>query len=124
MRASTMTRPCASTTASFFASATASITRSTMTKPNKDPRRRCKPVVEWPAEDRAAWAAAMRSADPFEDPGRGAYWRPNTRKTIAKAYGRYLTFLETRDWLELNEGPASRPTQERLDAYVDELRTQ
>jgi integrase/recombinase XerD len=95
-----------------------------MTKPNKDPRRRCKPVVEWPPEDRAAWEEALRSADPFEDPGRAAQWKPKSRTTIRKSYGRYLTFLEFRGWLKPNEALAERVTQERLAAYVDELRTQ
>jgi integrase/recombinase XerD len=95
-----------------------------MTQPNKDPRRRCKPVDEWPEEDRAAWEEALRSADPFEDPGRAAQWKPKTRTTIRKSYGRYLTFLEFQGSLNPNEALTERVTQERLNAYVAELATQ
>jgi hypothetical protein len=35
---------------------------------NRDPARRCKPVCEWPAEDRGLWEAALLPGD-IIDPG-------------------------------------------------------
>lgn len=79
------------------------------------------PLAEWPALDRGAWAAAVMDAGMLDDSGLAAHWRPETRRSVVRAYGRYLTFLDRHDWLDREAGPAARLTPDRLRAYVAEL---
>ncbi len=92
--------------------------------PRKDPRRRCMPIVEWPAHDRVAWEQAIRWGDPFEGAGPAAHWRAGTKKKVAAAYGRWLTFLDFNGELDLRVGPAARVSEERVRAYFEELKSQ
>jgi site-specific recombinase XerD len=87
-----------------------------------DPRRRCLRISEWPERDRALWEAARDpSRRRFGDQPRqvkraGAAWRK-----VAGGWGRYLSFLSQRGWLDLQEAPWERVTHERLDAFFFEL---
>lgn len=88
----------------------------------KDPLRRCLPVDAWPPADRAAWRAALATAsDILEEAGAAAHWSANSRRSVAQAYGRWLTFLQARGSLDPDAGPADRPTRARVEAYVDLL---
>jgi len=82
------------------------------------------PLAEWPALDRGAWAAVVEDAGMLDDPGLAAHWRPETRRSVIRAYGRYLTFLDRNDWLDREAGPPARLTPDRLRAYVAELSDQ
>ncbi|WP_417516159.1 hypothetical protein [Minwuia sp.] len=92
-----------------------------MTDPRKDPARRCMPVTEWPIQDRLVWEAANQRGDLLDDGGLAVRWRPLTRLAIAKAYGRWLTWLDRKGWLPPDTGPAERITRERLRSYIAEL---
>jgi integrase len=92
-----------------------------MTDPKTDPRRRCMPLSEWPALDQNAWAAAIEDDDILSGTGTAAHWRPETRRSVISAYGRYLTFLERSGWLDRTAGPDARLTPDRLRTYIAEL---
>ncbi len=95
-----------------------------MSDPHKDPTRRCMPLAEWPASDQLAWLDASQVKPLLDDPGLAAHWRPQTKRWTVAAYGRFLTFLDLRGWLDPHLGPANRLSLERLRAYVEELRGQ
>jgi integrase/recombinase XerD len=87
------------------------------------PHRRCSlPVADWPEPDRTAWAAATSRADPLDDPGAAAHWRPKTRSTVATRYGLWLAWLREAGLLDPRATPASRVTRANLGAYLDALR--
>src|ERR1700730_5305811 len=90
--------------------------------PKKDPARCCLPVECWPDLDRRAWDAALRTGDVLELGGAGADWAPHSRRKIAKGYGRWLTWLQTRGLLDPRVVPSERVTAERVRDYVVELR--
>jgi integrase len=90
--------------------------------PKRDPARRCRPVDLWPAPDRAAWEAAMLQGDVLEPGGEGAHWSLHSRRKIAAGYGRWLTWLDTRELLGLERGPATRITPDRVRDYVADIR--
>ena len=92
--------------------------------PRKDPRRRCMPVAEWPARDRAAWERATSCGDPFDGVCPAGHWRTGTKKKVAAAYGRWLTFLHFNGDLDATVGPAERVFEERVRAYHEELKSQ
>jgi integrase len=93
-------------------------------RPQTDPTRRCLPVADWPDSDRAVWQAALFTDDPLSfERSTAASWRPATCYKNRRGYGRWLTFLKNsgEDWsLSL----ADRVTQERVTAYLEELRRQ
>src|SRR5829696_879550 len=110
----------ASSTRSFSAFAPPSSRRSAM-DPKSDPTRHCLKPENWPEADRVAWAAAFQQGGLLDGGGAAASWRPTTRKAVQDAYGRYLTFLARRDWLDPTAGPAERLTPEWLRAFIAEL---
>lgn len=83
--------------------------------------RRALPPDLWPADDRFAWSAAVRTAHVLDDPGRGSHWAAATRTRYQWAWGRYLTFLATTDQLSEEEVSAERITPGRVAAYVEAL---
>ncbi len=95
-----------------------------MTDPKSDPRRRCLPLAEWPLADQEAWYAAIRDGGLLDDRGLALHWRPETRRSVIAAYGRYLTFLDRTGALDRSAGPDARLTPDRLRAYISELGTQ
>ncbi|MFQ5765463.1 MAG: hypothetical protein ACE5GT_11075, partial [Rhodospirillales bacterium] len=89
--------------------------------PGKDPARRCLPVREWPDPDRAAWNAALDRGDILGDGGLACRWSDATRRTMASAYGRWLTHIKWQGDLDADAAPADRVLPERLRAYIEEL---
>src|SRR5262245_52069577 len=92
-----------------------------MPDPKLDPTRRCMKLQHWPEADRTAWAAAINEGGLLDEKGLAAHWRETTRKAVQDAYGRYLTFVAVRGWLDPNRGPAMRVTPERLRDFTAEL---
>ena len=92
--------------------------------PRDDPARRCLPVAEWPAPDRAAWLAATRRGDILDDPSRLAQLKPSTLAIYAKGYGRWLGFLRATGDLDADADPASRVTPDAVRRYLAWLGTQ
>ena len=84
--------------------------------------RLCWPLEWWPEADRAAWRLHCTPGDPFHDDRPGAALRADTLITLVKAYGRWLSFLDSRGWLDPDEPPLARVTRERLRALFHELR--
>jgi integrase/recombinase XerD len=82
------------------------------------------PLPEWPKEDRAAWEVATQVRHILDDPGLAAHWRPETKRSIIAAYGRYLTFLNRNGWLDEGAGPEARLTKDWVRAYLTELKGQ
>lgn len=76
------------------------------------------PMDRWPQRDLSAWAAATASADFMSDDGLAAAWRPATRRSAIGAYGRWLSFLKSRDWLDSVPLPADRMSPVTLGAYL------
>ena len=87
--------------------------------PKSDPRRRCMKLENWPAQNRAAWEAAIAEGGLLEGGGPAAGWRATTRNTVQDAYGRWLTFLARQAWLDRQASPAARLTPERLRAFAE-----
>ncbi len=86
--------------------------------------RKCWPVEDWPEADQKAWGYAITPAELFEDGGTASHWKPNTKRTVAKAYGRWLCFLKDQDWLGTDDGPESRITKDRVKVYWQHLSTE
>ncbi len=95
-----------------------------MMHPSKDPARKRKRLPEWPEADRAAWERAIRIGRLRVRGGLAAKWREPTQRKVISAYGRYLTFLERRDWLCDAQGPGDRVTIDWIEAYLNELQQQ
>jgi integrase len=89
--------------------------------PKKDPFRRCAPTGAWPELDRRAWESCLKAGDLLEGSGAGASWAPHTRAKIAKGYGRWLTWLSTKDLLDSAIAPGDRVDRQHVSAYVAEL---
>ena len=83
--------------------------------------RRCWPVVQWPAPDRAAWAAALTPGDPFTPGGLAAGWAPTSRRVIEMNYGAWLAWLQGQGLLDPLVPPAARISKDRVKAYVAAL---
>ena len=77
------------------------------------------PQSAWPDADRAAWAAGCRQGDFLEPGGRGAAWRPASRRSAERAYGRWLAWLISRHMDLAAEAPAERFTEARVSAYLE-----
>jgi integrase/recombinase XerD len=90
---------------------------------HRDPDRRCKPPDEWPADDRDRWLAALTLGDLFDDLGARAGHSEVSNRNAAYGYGRWLTFLERRGWLDAASSPAERITPVRVNAYIADLET-
>lgn len=66
--------------------------------------------------------APHRPARPCVTPAPGHTWRPATRGRYRWSYGAWLAFLEGRDPPSLEDLPALRMTEDRVLAFVDDLR--
>jgi hypothetical protein len=76
-----------------------------------------------PALDQAAWTAARStSADIFEDAGSAAHLRGATQQNRVHAWGRFLTFLDLEGALDREVPPETRPTRERIGAWIRLMR--
>ena len=56
--------------------------------------------------------------------GTASHLRFKTVRTMESAYGRWISFLQSRDDLDPRLSPGARVTEARLRAYIDELQTQ
>jgi integrase len=87
-----------------------------------DPRRRCLKLADWPPAERAAWEAALASpSGRFSGRSYAATLSPRTLKKAAGGYGRWKAFLRLRGWDDPDLRPGDQPTEERLNAYFEEL---
>ncbi len=86
--------------------------------------RRALPFNDWPAEDQRLWDKAIQEGDLFNDAGPAAHWRPNTRRSYAFAYGRWLRFIKRRYPALFTELPPDRLTREIILSYVELLKEQ
>lgn len=82
----------------------------------------CWPIAQWPELDQAAWTLGCTPGDPFDDPHYGATLRPDSLAKTVKGYGRWLSFLASRGWLDPLVPPQRRVTRARLRAYFHALR--
>jgi integrase/recombinase XerD len=88
---------------------------------HRDPERRCKPIAEWPARDRALWEAALAPGDLFEDGGARTKHSEISNRNAVYGYGRWLAWLEFQGLLDGLASPADRITPDRVKAYIAEL---
>jgi len=89
-----------------------------------DPDRRHWRPAEWPAPDRAAWAAALRTGSILQGSGLGAKWAPATTRANAGAYGRFLNFLDRTRQLDTDADPAGRLQPHTIEAFLRQLQAQ
>jgi len=87
----------------------------------EEPSRSCLRLEDWPAPDRAAWAAAIQPGDILEEGGAAAHWSPASRRKTASGYGRYLAWLRDTGKLDPSCLPQERVTKEIVTGYVDHL---
>ncbi|WP_186421359.1 site-specific integrase [Bosea sp. CS1GBMeth4] len=92
-----------------------------MKRRNIDPARRSLPFVEWPEIDKELWQCATRKRSLFGTEGKGADWRPQTRRTNIQNYGRFLGYLAWSGQLDVEQRPAERATPEAVEAYFDHI---
>ncbi|HEY1432888.1 MAG TPA: tyrosine-type recombinase/integrase, partial [Stellaceae bacterium] len=88
---------------------------------HRDLDRRCKPLDEWPAADRALWQAALMPGDLFDDGGARARHSEISNRNAVYGYGRWLTCLDRHGWLDDASSPADRITPARVRAYIPDL---
>lgn len=84
--------------------------------------RRCLPVAEWPVKDREAWEAILRPAGFLEQASPAAGWAPDTRRAVAKSYGRLLGWLTETGQLDSDAGPLERIHPALVNSFVAHLR--
>ena len=77
---------------------------------------------QWPPADQALWTTNCLPGDPFDDPSYGASLRPDSLLKVRKGYGRWLSFLASRGWLDESVVPLVRVSRGRLRAYFQDLR--
>ncbi len=87
----------------------------------RDPARRCKPLREWPGQDRALWEAALLPGDIIDPGGARARFAYHTNRKLVVGYGRWLQWLDQRDALEASEPPGARITPAQVAIYVEAL---
>ncbi len=82
------------------------------------------PFQEWPDRDQTAWRHNCSPADdPFDDdPRPGAERRADTLASYKKGYGRWLSFLASRGWLDPAQPADARVTRPRLRCYFRVLK--
>ena len=79
-------------------------------------------MEDWPRADLQAWEKAQRPGNPMQSPGAARSWRAATRKSAIGAYGRWLSFLAEKGWLDVHDGITEHMTAERVRDYIDHLR--
>jgi integrase/recombinase XerD len=84
---------------------------------------RCWPVLEWPAQDQAAWTIALQPGDVLDAGGVASSWAPATRWMTENGYGRWLGWLDQHGLFDPSLPPETRITEERVAAYRRDLST-
>ena len=92
-----------------------------MTAKSRTDGRRCRPVEQWPSRDRQRWQMALQAGDLLEQGGRRAQHSSYSNRAMAKGYGRWLAWLDSRNWLDDRVGPADRITPHRVKVYAADL---
>lgn len=82
------------------------------------------PFDAWPERDRSLWQAALRGGAIFEPDGAAAHWAEDTRRQVAKGYGKWLWALQSFGTLAPEVDPAKRVTEDHLRRYVAWLEAQ
>lgn len=82
------------------------------------------PLDAWPEGDRSLWQAALRRGAIFEPDGAAAHWAEDTRRQVAKGYGKWLSALQDLGVLVAETAPAARVTEDHLRRYVARLEAQ
>ncbi len=72
----------------------------------------------WPTPDQAAWAAATQPTAFLATGSGGADWRPATRLSAERCYGRWLGWLLAREPEAAISAPGMRLSEKRLRAYL------
>ena len=80
------------------------------------------PPSRWPERDRIAWERACCSSGPFTPRSSVSHLAPATREIRQDAYGRFLSFLDSRGELDPEQAMEDRLTEDRLSAYIQSLR--
>lgn len=80
------------------------------------------PLEQWPALDQTAWSSANQAGDLLTGSGPAAKWKPKTRRTVMKAYGNWLRYLEQTGQLKDVFTVGGRLTTENLKGYIATLR--
>lgn len=80
------------------------------------------PLQAWPSMDRDAWTRGCSTADLYADFCPAANLRPASLERYRKAYGRWLSFLHSKGWLDEEQNPLQRVTRPRLRAFFRALR--
>jgi integrase/recombinase XerD len=91
--------------------------------PRKDPSRRCLKVEAWPQSDRRDWETALQHGDILEPCNFTSTWKPLTRYTVERSYGRWLTWLDCNELLDVALTPARRASRETVARYVQDLQS-
>jgi integrase/recombinase XerD len=86
-----------------------------------DPTRRRKKVAEWPMRDRNSWTAALLPGDILDEGGARAHHATSSNDWIARGWGRYLSWLENRGLLDVEQGPADRIVPGQVRDFVIDL---
>lgn len=79
------------------------------------------PFADWPALDRAAWAALFRKGNPLDGRGAAVHWADATRKSNAKHYARWLGWLAANELLDPDVAPWERADRARVETYARDL---
>jgi site-specific recombinase XerD len=88
---------------------------------NPDPRRRWRRLHEWPVRYRELWLAATVPGDDLDPDSYGKSLRPASLDTMARNFGRWLTFLDGRGELDDRVPPEEMVTPARVADYLREL---
>lgn len=76
----------------------------------------------WPAQDRAAWAAALVPGSVLEPGGIASRWAPVTCDLVADGYGHWLAWLAREGRLNRRASPATRASMNAVSDYLDALK--
>lgn len=86
--------------------------------------RLCKPLEDWPQMDRKLWQSALQANDLLEEGGCRAEHSRYSNRAVQKSYGRWLTWLDSKNLLDTNVAPGERITPDRVRAYASDLEVQ
>lgn len=76
--------------------------------------------ADWPAQDRAAWNAALEDEGPFSQSGAFAHLREGTLKRYRQDYGHWLSFIARNHPALLDAAPAQRVSEPVVREFIEE----
>ncbi len=87
------------------------------------------PLERWPAQDRDVWSNRSASKNPFgrrfahpNQRKEAGSWKPSYRKNVAKAYGKWLTFLQAAAPGRMVLPPGERADVSTVTAFITALK--